>query len=321
MLAAGADRRTTVVALGGGVVGDLAGFAAAVALRGLPFVQVPTTLLAQVDSSVGGKTGINLSLGKNLVGAFHQPRIVLADMATLRTLPPRELRAGYGEVAKHGLLSGETLWRWCEAQGPALVAGDAAAQAHAVLESCRLKSAVVAGDEREESAEGGRALLNLGHTFGHALESESGYGGLVLHGEAVGVGLGLAAALSARLGQCSQELPGRVISHLEACGMPARIRDLPRRYSDRGADGADAQGQEGARRGAALRPAARPGRGLHRRRRAGGAGREPAAGRGGGGAGAAEIRRTAATRPRRSRLTPAPGNRVASRADSARAPA
>ena len=174
---------------------------------------------------------MNLSLGKNLVGAFHQPRIVLADMSTLRTLPPRELRAGYGEVAKHGLLSGETLWRWCEAQGPALVAGDAAAQAHAVLESCRLKSAVVAGDEREESAEGGRALLNLGHTFGHALESESGYGGLVLHGEAVGVGLGLAVALSARLGQCSQEMPGRVISHLEACGMPARIRDLPRRYS------------------------------------------------------------------------------------------
>ncbi|WP_241671329.1 3-dehydroquinate synthase [Dankookia rubra] len=231
MLGAGADRRTTVVALGGGVVGDLAGFAAAVALRGLPFVQVPTSLLAQVDSSVGGKTGINLSLGKNLVGAFHQPRIVLADMATLRTLPPRELRAGYGEVAKHGLLSGETLWRWCEANGPALVAGDAGCQGHAVLESCRLKSAVVAGDEREESAEGGRALLNLGHTFGHALESESGYGGLVLHGEAVGVGLGLAAALSARLGQCSQELPGRVISHLEACGMPARIRDLPRTYS------------------------------------------------------------------------------------------
>ncbi|MCB4822103.1 3-dehydroquinate synthase [Roseicella sp. GB24] len=231
MLAAGADRRTAVIALGGGVVGDLAGFAAAVALRGLPFVQVPTTLLAQVDSSVGGKTGVNLALGKNLVGAFHQPRIVLADTATLRTLPPRELRAGYAEVAKHGLLSGETLWRWCEGNGAALVAGDAAAQAHAVLESCRLKAAVVAGDEREESAEGGRALLNLGHTFGHALEAECGYGGTLLHGEAVGVGLGLAASLSARLGQCSQELPGRVISHLQACGMPARIRDLPRTFS------------------------------------------------------------------------------------------
>jgi len=231
MLGAGADRRTGVIALGGGVVGDLAGFAAAVAMRGMPFVQVPTSLLAQVDSSVGGKTGVNLSLGKNLVGAFHQPRIVLADMGALQTLPPRELRAGYAEVAKHGLLSGEALWSWCEREGPALVQGDSAALAHAVLESCKLKAAVVAGDEREESAEGGRALLNLGHTFGHALEAECGYGGALLHGEAVGIGLGLAAALSARLGHCSQELPGRVIAHLEACGMPARIRDLPRGFS------------------------------------------------------------------------------------------
>jgi len=231
MLAAGIERRTAVVALGGGVVGDLAGFAAAVALRGLPFVQVPTTLLAQVDSSVGGKTGVNLAAGKNLVGAFHQPRIVLADTATLATLPPRELRAGYAEVAKHGLLSGETLWSWCERHGQALVAGDRAALAHAVLESCRLKAGVVAADEREESAEGGRALLNLGHTFGHALEAECGYSGALLHGEAVGIGLGLAAALSARLGHCSQELPGRVMSHLAACGLPARIRDLPRGFS------------------------------------------------------------------------------------------
>ena len=231
MLAAGADRRTAVLALGGGVVGDLAGFAAAVALRGLPFVQLPTTLLAQVDSSVGGKTGVNLALGKNLVGAFHQPRIVLADTGTLTTLPPRELRAGYAEVAKHGLLSGEAFWHWCEAHGPALVAGDAPALVHAVLESCKLKAAVVAGDEREESAEGGRALLNLGHTFGHALEAECGYGGSLLHGEAVGIGLGLAASLSARLGHCSQELPGRVIAHLQACGMPARIADLPREFS------------------------------------------------------------------------------------------
>jgi shikimate kinase/3-dehydroquinate synthase len=230
MLGAGADRRTAVIALGGGVVGDLAGFAAAVALRGLPFVQVPTTLLAQVDSSVGGKTGVNLPQGKNLVGAFHQPRIVLADTATLATLPVRELRAGYAEVAKHGLLQGP-LWDWCEAEGPSLVGGDPAALAHAVLESCRLKAAVVAADEREESAEGGRALLNLGHTFGHALEAECGYDGSLLHGEAVGIGLGLAAALSARLGHCSQELPGRVIAHLQACGMPARIADLPRRFS------------------------------------------------------------------------------------------
>ena len=230
LLAAGIDRWTTVIALGGGVVGDLAGFAAAVAMRGLPFVQVPTTLLAQVDSSVGGKTGVNLAAGKNLVGAFHQPRLVLADTDTLATLPPRELRAGYAEVAKHGLLQGP-LWDWCEAHGAAVVAGDRAAQAHAVLESCRLKAAVVAEDEREESAEGGRALLNLGHTFGHALEAECGYGSALLHGEGVAVGLGLAAALSARLGHCAQELPGRVMEHLRACGLPARLADLPRRFS------------------------------------------------------------------------------------------
>jgi shikimate kinase/3-dehydroquinate synthase len=233
MLAAGADRRTGVVALGGGVVGDLAGFAAAVALRGMPFVQVPTSLLAQVDSSVGGKTGINLSLGKNLVGAFHQPRIVLADSAALATLPPRELRAGWAEVAKHGLIGGEAFWEWCEAAGPRAVAGDPQALAHAVVESCKLKASVVAADEREESEEGGRALLNLGHTFGHALEAESGYGGALLHGEAVAVGLGLAASLSARLGHCAQEWPGRVISHLQAVGLPARIGDLGRGFSAR----------------------------------------------------------------------------------------
>ncbi|WP_332903300.1 3-dehydroquinate synthase [Falsiroseomonas bella] len=231
ILGAGADRRTSVIALGGGVVGDLAGFVAAIALRGLPFVQVPTTLLAQVDSSVGGKTGINLSLGKNLVGAFHQPRMVLADTGVLGTLPPRELRAGWAEVAKHGLISGDAFWEWCERMGPAAVAGDPAALAHAVLESCRLKSAVVAADEREESEEGGRALLNLGHTFGHALEAEAGYGGGLLHGEAVAVGLGLAAALSARLGHCAQELPGRVIAHLQSVGLPARIGDLDRPFS------------------------------------------------------------------------------------------
>ena len=229
-LAAGVDRACTVVALGGGVVGDLAGFAAAVALRGLPFVQVPTTLLAQVDSSVGGKTGVNLAAGKNLAGAFHQPRIVLADTSVLASLPARELRAGYAEVAKHGLLQG-ALWSWCEAEGARVIAGDQAALAHAVIESCRLKSAVVADDEREESAEGGRALLNLGHTFAHAFEAECGYGGELLHGEAVAVGLGLAAALSARLGHCSQELPGRVIQHMADLGLPARITDLPVRFT------------------------------------------------------------------------------------------
>jgi shikimate kinase/3-dehydroquinate synthase len=231
LLAAGADRRTTVIALGGGVVGDLAGFVAAIALRGLPFVQVPTTLLAQVDSSVGGKTGINLFLGKNLVGAFHQPRMVLADAGTLATLPPRELRAGWAEVAKHGLIGGEAFWQWCEQAGPRAVAGDAAALSQAVLESCRLKASVVAADEREESEEGGRALLNLGHTFGHALEAEAGYGAGLLHGEAVAVGLGLAATLSARLGHCAQEWPGRVISHLQSVGLPARIGDLGRGFS------------------------------------------------------------------------------------------
>ena len=230
ILAARPDRRMAVLALGGGVVGDLAGFAAATILRGLPFVQCPTTLLAQVDSSVGGKTGINTAQGKNLLGAFHQPRAVLADTATLATLPPRELRAGWAEVAKHGLLAGR-LWEWCEVNGPAAIAGDPAALTHAVLESARLKSGVVVADEFEEAADGGRALLNLGHTFGHALEAECGYNGSLLHGEAVGLGLGLAAMLSARLGHCAQEWPGRVLSHLETVGLPARLRDLPRGFS------------------------------------------------------------------------------------------
>ena len=230
MLSARADRRLAVVALGGGVVGDLAGFAAASVLRGLDFVQCPTTLLAQVDSSVGGKTGINTSHGKNLLGAFHQPKLVLADTATLRTLPPRELRAGWAEVAKHGLLQG-ALWDWCESEGPRAMRGDAEALAHAVLESCKLKSAVVVDDEFERRPEGGRALLNLGHTFGHALEAECGYGGELLHGEAVAIGLGLAAELSARLGLCSQEMPGRVREHLREVGLPNRIAALPRRFT------------------------------------------------------------------------------------------
>ena len=230
LLAAGIDRGTAVIALGGGVVGDLAGYVAASAMRGLPFVQIPTSLLAQVDSSVGGKTGINLRAGKNLAGAFHQPRIVLADTGVLATLPPRELRAGYAEVAKHGLLQG-ALWDWCEAHGAEAVAGDAMALRHAVLESCRLKSAVVVADEREESKEGGRALLNLGHTFGHAIEAECGYDGSLLHGEAVAIGLGLAARLSAKLGVCEASLPERVEAHVAAVGLPARIRDLPRRFT------------------------------------------------------------------------------------------
>ncbi|WP_370688711.1 3-dehydroquinate synthase [Roseomonas sp. GC11] len=230
LMAAGVDRGTAIIALGGGVVGDLAGYVAASALRGLPFVQIPTTLLAQVDSSVGGKTGINLRAGKNLAGAFHQPRIVLADTGVLATLPARELRAGYAEVAKHGLLQGP-LWDWCEAEGAKAVAGDPEALRHAVLESCRLKAAVVAADEREESPEGGRALLNLGHTFGHAIEAECGYDGSLLHGEGVAIGLGLAARLSAMLGLCAPELAGRVEAHLAAVGLPARLSHLPRRFT------------------------------------------------------------------------------------------
>ena len=171
LLDAGVERRTTVIALGGGVVGDLAGFAAAVTLRGLPFVQVPTTLLSQVDSSVGGKTGINTAHGKNLMGAFHQPRMVLADTSTLGTLPPRELRAGYAEVAKAGLIGDAAFFAWCEANAPALVSGEREAQAEAILRACAFKAAVVGDDEREEKPNDGRALLNLGHTFAHALES------------------------------------------------------------------------------------------------------------------------------------------------------
>ncbi len=231
LLDAGVERRTTVIALGGGVIGDLGGFAAAVTLRGLPFVQVPTTLLSQVDSSVGGKTGINTSHGKNLVGAFHQPRMVLADTGTLGTLAPREMRAGYAEIAKAGLIGDAALFGWCEAHGAALVAGDRDLQAEAVLRACAFKAAVVGDDEREEKASGGRALLNLGHTFAHAFEAEVGYGGGLLHGEAVAVGLGLAFRLSARLGHCPSAVAERVAAHLEQVGLPSEPGMLNRRFS------------------------------------------------------------------------------------------
>ncbi|HEY6432064.1 MAG TPA: 3-dehydroquinate synthase [Acetobacteraceae bacterium] len=225
------ERRTTVIALGGGVVGDLAGFAAAATLRGLPFVQVPTTLLAQVDSSVGGKTGVNTPRGKNLVGAFHQPRMVLADTATLATLPPRELRAGYAEIVKAGLIGDAGLFAWCEQHGQAVVGGDPQAQAEAIHRACAFKAAVVGTDEREEQPNDGRALLNLGHTFGHALEAEYGYTGGLLHGEAVAVGLGLAFRLSARLGLCPPEEAEQVVAHIAAIGLPAELRVLNRRFS------------------------------------------------------------------------------------------
>jgi shikimate kinase/3-dehydroquinate synthase len=231
LLEARVERRTTVIALGGGVVGDLAGFAAATTLRGLPFVQVPTTLLSQVDSSVGGKTGVNTPRGKNLVGAFYQPRMVLADTGTLATLPPRELRAGYAEIAKAGLIGDAAFFAWCEANGAAVVGGDREAQAEAILRACQFKATVVGDDEREEKPNDGRALLNLGHTFGHALEAEYGYTGGLLHGEGVAVGLGLAFRLSARLGHCSAEDAERVVSHVAAMGMPAELRMLNRRFS------------------------------------------------------------------------------------------
>ena len=231
LLDAGVERRTTVIALGGGVVGDLAGFAAATTLRGLPFVQVPTTLLAQVDSSVGGKTGINTAHGKNLVGAFYQPRLVLADTGTLGTLNGRELRAGYAEVVKAGLIGDAEFFDWCEEHGAALTAGDRELQAEAILRACAFKAAVVGDDEREERPADGRALLNLGHTFGHALEAEVGYGGALLHGEAVAVGLGLAFRLSAQLGLCAPGDATRVAEHLNAVGLPSEPGMLNRRFS------------------------------------------------------------------------------------------
>ena len=225
------ERRTAVIALGGGVVGDLAGFAAAATLRGLPFVQAPTTLLAQVDSSVGGKTGINTPRGKNLIGAFYQPRMVLADTATLATLPPRELRAGYAEIAKAGLIADAGFFAWCEANGARVVNGDRDAQAEAIWRACAFKAVVVGDDEREEKPNDGRALLNLGHTFGHALEAEYGYTGGLLHGEGVAVGLGLAFKLSARLGHCDAADAARVVAHVAAMDMPAELRMLNRRFS------------------------------------------------------------------------------------------
>ena len=200
LLAHGADRQSMIVALGGGVVGDMAGFGAASFMRGIRFIQVPTTLLAQVDSSVGGKTGINHPFGKNMIGAFHQPVAVIADLNTLRTLPPRELSAGLAEVIKHGAIADADFLDWIEANTDALLACDTNAMAHAVLRSCEIKSAVVSADEREG---GIRATLNFGHTFGHAIESGLGYGEW-LHGEAVGCGMVMAADLSARLGQIGQ---------------------------------------------------------------------------------------------------------------------
>lgn len=217
------ERRDIVIALGGGVIGDLVGFAAAVLRRGVRFVQMPTSLLAQVDSSVGGKTGINAPQGKNLIGAFHQPTMVLADIDALGTLTPRDFLAGYGEVVKYGLLGNAPFFEWLETNGPALTDGDITARIEAVRMSCQMKADIVARDETEQ---GDRALLNLGHTFCHALESATQYSDRLLHGEGVAIGCALAFELSARLGLCAQEDPSRVRAHLRAMGMKTDITDI-----------------------------------------------------------------------------------------------
>ncbi|HZE46514.1 MAG TPA: 3-dehydroquinate synthase [Xanthobacteraceae bacterium] len=224
LIAAKLERGDVVVALGGGVVGDLAGFCAAAVRRGLDYVQVPTTLLAQVDSSVGGKTAINSRHGKNLVGAFHQPVLVLADTALLDSLPPRDFRAGYAEVAKYGLLGDAGFFAWLEANADDVFAGAGAAREHAIATSCRMKAEIVARDERET---GDRALLNLGHTFGHAFEAAAGFSGRLLHGEAVALGTALAFDFSARLGLLPQAEAERVKRHLGKVGLPTHIRDVP----------------------------------------------------------------------------------------------
>src|SRR6201747_2544214 len=222
LIAAKIERTDLVIALGGGVVGDLAGFAAAILRRGVDFVQVPTSLLAQVDSSVGGKTGINSPRGKNLLGAFHQPVLVIADTAVLDTLSPRQFRAGYAEVAKYGVLGDESFFTWLEANHADIFAGGAARE-HAIGTSCRAKAAIVMRDEREN---GERALLNLGHTFGHALEAATGFSDRLFHGEGVAIGMVLAAEFSAQLGMIPDADALRVKHHLAAAGLPTHLQDI-----------------------------------------------------------------------------------------------
>ncbi len=222
LLALEVERSEAIVALGGGVIGDLTGFAAAIVKRGCTLIQVPTTLLAQVDSSVGGKTAINTRAGKNLIGAFHQPGLVLIDPTTLDTLPPRELRAGYAEVVKYGLIDDPSFFAWCEANGAALIAGDVDARARAIAHSVAAKARIVGEDERETS--GRRALLNLGHTFGHALEAQTGFSDHLLHGEAVAAGMAIAFRFSAARGLCPPEDAVRVSAHLAKVGLPTGAR-------------------------------------------------------------------------------------------------
>jgi len=223
LLAAGIERRDRIIAFGGGVIGDLAGFAAAILRRGIDFIQIPTSLLAQVDSSVGGKTGINSPHGKNLIGAFHQPVAVLADIRLLDTLPPRELAAGYAEVAKYGLLGDRAFFEWLETSAPLILRGDSQARLHAIRKSCEAKARIVAEDETET---GVRALLNLGHTFGHALEAATGYSQRLLHGEAVAIGMVQAFRFSERQKLCPAGTAGRVAEHLKGAGLPVHGSEI-----------------------------------------------------------------------------------------------
>lgn len=217
------DRNTVLIALGGGVVGDLTGFAASVLLRGVDFIQIPTTLLSQVDSSVGGKTGINSSFGKNLIGSFHQPLLVLADISTLKTLPKRELLSGYGEVVKYGFINDPDFFDWLEKNAAALLAGDASLQTEAIIKSCKAKADIVAADEKEQNI---RALLNFGHTFAHAFEAETGYGDALLHGEAVSIGMVLAFATSVKLGICPEQDYIRAKAHLQNIGLHVSLLSI-----------------------------------------------------------------------------------------------
>ena len=229
ILACGVDRKAVLIALGGGVIGDLVGYAAASLLRGVDFIQIPTSLLAQVDSSVGGKTGINARAGKNLIGAFYQPKLVLADTDVLASLSERQMKAGYAEIVKYGLLGDAKFFEWLERHGADVIAGDKQAVAHAVMTSCLAKAAIVSADETET---GKRALLNLGHTFAHAFEAVAGYDGRLLHGEAVAVGLGLAFEFSAYLGRSTSQDSGRVKAHIAKMGLPANLADLPAGNAD-----------------------------------------------------------------------------------------
>ncbi|SEQ30620.1 3-dehydroquinate synthase [Devosia sp. YR412] len=223
ILAARLERGDLIIALGGGVIGDLAGFAASIARRGMDFIQMPTSLLAQVDSSVGGKTGINSPHGKNLIGAFHQPKLVLADLSTLNTLSPRQFAAGYAEVVKYGLIDDEEFFFWLEANQKDIFAGGPA-RGEAIARCCAHKARVVIEDEKEL---GVRALLNLGHTFGHALEKDTGYSDRLLHGEGVAVGMVLAHGFSARLGLAPSQDTGRIAAHLKSSGLPTTLGDIP----------------------------------------------------------------------------------------------